>query len=1000
MTPRSKIKCVALTFSLLFLILANALLAGETGKIAGRLVDAQTGEPLISANVMITERWEGGRPNPISGSGMQGAVTDANGEYFIINIKPGTYSVRFNYIGYQSISKTQISVSVDLTTRVDCKLSTTVLESSEAVDVVADRIQVQKDLTSSEVSISAEKIEVLPVRSVSELVDLQAGVVRDNSGQLHIRGGRTSEIAYMVDGVKVIDPLNRSAGLTIDDQAIEELKTITGTFNAEYGQALSGVINIVTKGGSDQFRFNLTGYTGDYLSFDDKTYSVMSNADWANAAARALTRKNRFIRYNFGDVNPFSTEAQQTKPWLTRESYLNNYDPFSNSDLQANVSGPVPFTKKRLTYFLSGRYQDGPGYAYGKRYFMPWGFQTPAGDTLHTFATADNALVPLSTYTGYSTQSKLNFDVSGKLKLSYGIYYNHDKSYGAGYEYKYVPDAGKTYLTQSQTHIFSLKYIASTRTFIDFKGSYFKKHHENYLYEDPFDYRYMPFETAKIEQYVYGKNENDDISVTTRVNDFNYFGNATDQGREDVNYKMFQFDLTSQVTKRHMVKTGASVTLHDLANDYVALQFSDVTYRPIVPDESSPYHIRFGAMPKEMAAYIQDKIEFNELIINLGVRYDYFDPDGRVLADPMDPQIYAPFKFEHIYSNYEVTKPDSELVTYSVDQRGAFWYKQAKAKYQLSPRFGLSFPITDEGVIHFSYGWFFQNPELRFLYDNPNFWIEGAGAQNLVGNADLDAERTVMYEIGLQQQVTPALYVHVTGFYRDIRDWVGTGTPIDTYKGMTYYKYVNKDHAAAKGLTLSATYRMNRLSVNLDYTFMTAKGTSSNPQDAYYDALGQRAPRIQMVNLNWDQRQSLNTVLSYGDRNWAASLVAVLNSGLPYTPSFARGEVSGSGTFVGLRENSERKPTSYSVDLRVGRNINIGDYRVQLFCNITNVFDIRNANNVYSDTGQADYTLQGINQKDRPGVPDLEISSVDEYFTRPGNFTPPRFIQFGLRLSK
>jgi len=985
---------------LLLAVLAPALFAGETGKIAGKVTSGENGEALIGANVMIIEKWESGRAMPLTGSSVQGAVTDVNGEYFIINVKPGIYSIRFNYIGYQSVTRSQVRVSVDLTTRMDCALRTTVLESGESIDIIADRVQVQKDLTSSEVSVSADKIDLLPVRSVSELVNLQAGVVKDSGGNLHIRGGRTSEITYMVDGVKIVDPLNHTAGVSIDDQAIEELKTITGTFNAEYGQALSGVVNIVTKGGSDRFHFNLTGYAGDYLSFDDGTYYVMNNPAWANAAARSLSHGGHWLFYDFGAINPYTPEAQLTKPWLTKKSYLDQYDPFNNSDLQLNISGPVPLTKKKLTYFISGRHQDAPGYAYGARYFMPWGYQAPVGDTLHTFAAPDNQLVPLSWYKGYSTQSKLNFDLSNKIKLSYGLYYNDDKSYGVGYDYKYVPDGGKNYFTQSMTQIFSLKYVMSTRTFLDVKSSVFDKHHKNYLYEDPYDYRYMPSETAYLEQYVYGKREGDDISVTSRVNDFSYYGNSSDFGKSDVNYKLFKADLTSQVNKRHLIKTGASLTMHDLSNDWYQLQFSDVTYRPIVPAESSPFHVKYGAKPKEIAAYVQDKIEFNELIINIGLRYDRFDPDGRVLADPMDPQIYAPFKFQNIYKNYTPTTPDSELVEYTVAERQPFWYKKAKIKSQISPRFGLSFPITDQGVIHFSYGWFFQNPEFRFLYDNPNFWIDGAGSQPLVGNADLDAERTVMYELGLQQQVFENLYLHVTGFYRDIRDWVGTGTPIDTYKGMTYYKYVNKDHAAAKGITLSAGYRLNKMALNLDYTYMTAKGTSSDPQDAYNDAIGKRAPRIQMIDLNWDQRQSLNAILNYADRGWSGSVVATMNAGLPYTPSFARGEVSGSGTFIGLRDNSERKPMTYNVDLRIGRDINIGDFRVQVFCNITNLFDTRNAVNVYSDTGQADYTLQGINQKNRAGNPDIEISKVDEYFTRPGNFSAPRFIQFGVRLSK
>jgi len=988
MTGQARMKILFRYVVILIGLMSVPVFAGTTGKIAGQVLDAASGEPLFGANVIIEGTTLGG-------------TTDMNGEYYIINISPGTYKVKFLYIGYQGVLKTDVRVSVDLTTRLDAKMQVQVVQSDEVIVVTAERSAVQKDLTSSEITISAKTIEALPIRSVTDMVSLQAGVVKDASGELHIRGGRTTEISYMIDGVQVLDPTNRRSGISIDDQAIEELKTITGTFNAEYGQALSGVINIVTKRGSDQFKINLTGYFGDYLSYDEDTYFVMDNSEWANAAARALSNKGRFVYYDFSQYSGTYSEIFKEKPYLTRKSYLDNFNPLQSQDLQLNISGPIPFTRKKVTYFASARYNYAPGYAYGKRYFMPWGYQSPVSDQQHVFKMPDNELVELNWYRGISTQSKIFFDITNAINLSYGLYYNNDRSYGsAGYDYKYIPDAGTNYFTDSQTHILSFKHVLSQSTFYDFKGSYYFKDYKGYLYEDPYDYRYMPVNTSDFEQYVFGQYTQDNISLLTNSNDFRYYGNPVDHSASQVKYYSFNFDLTSQLTKRHLAKLGLSARLHDLKNNWFQLQFSDEDYRPIVPSENSPFHVKYSHTPKEFAAYIQDKIEFQELIINIGLRYDYFNPSGKILADPMDPQIYDPVKMNHIYKNYDPNLPDSLLVEYTVNERRAFWYKDARPSSQLSPRFGLSFPITDKGVIHFSYGHFFQNPEFQYLYANPNFWIEGAGATNLVGNANLKAERTIMYELGLQQELMSGLYLHVTGFYRDIRDWISTGKPIDTYSGVTYYTYVNKDHAEAKGLTVSGTFRHNAFNMNVDYTYMTAKGTSSNPQDAYYDALGDREPRRELINLAWDRTHSLNTILSYVSKGWLATLIGTVNSGLPYTPTFARGEVSGSGTFVGLRENSERQPTTYNVDLRFSKFFEFKSFRTELFLNIQNLFDTRNANWVFSDTGQPDYTLNGVNQIDRPGDPDVEISNVDEYFTRPGNFAAPRFIQVGFRLSR
>ena len=162
--------------------------------------------------------------------------------------------------------------------------------------------------------------------------------------------------------------------------------------------------------------------------------------------------------------------------------------------------------------------------------------------------------------------------------------------------------------------------------------------------------------------------------------------------------------------------------------------------------------------------------------------------------------------------------------------------------------------------------------------------------------------------------------------------------------------------------------------------------------------MGKEEPKRELINLNWDQRHSISTILSYVSEGWLATMIGTINSGLPYTPSFAQGEVSGSGTFVGLRENSARKPLTYNVDLRVSKSFDYKKFRTEVFLNITNLFDTRNANNVYADTGQPDYTLDGENQQGLQRI--IEISDVDEYFTRPGNFTPPRFIQLGLRISR
>ena len=970
-------------FFLISILMSGFILAGTTGKLSGTITDKQTGERLIGANVLV------------NGTNY-GAASDIEGEYFIINIPPGVYTIKISMVGYTTQIMNDVRIQSDLTTKVNIQLSSTAIELGEEVVVTAQKV-IQKDLTSSERTFQSDQIDQLPVRDVSSLLSLQAGVTRDASGAIHIRGGRSNEISYLVDGVQVINPVNRSSGIGIDDQAIEELKAITGTFNAEYGQALSGVVNIVTKRGTEKFNADAQVYLGDYFSTDTETYRVMTNREWMEASAKGFLNGFRGFDYDFSrhGIESFDdlvkTIESGSKPWHTYDGYLDSYDPFNNYDVQLNISGPVPGTNNSVSYFIAGRVNENKGYAQGIEYFEPWGIWSPISDQVNTFERPSGNRVHLNLYEGKSGQAKLFYN-SNSFNMSYGFYYNSNYNYNAFG--KYVFDGGINGYSDVFTHIVSTTLVFSNSTFLDFKGSYYANYYKNYAYEDPYDYRYVPTNSGEFAEWMFQPNSDSDILLSGNPNDNAFWGNNAGRTNNRTEYISVQMALTSQLNKNNLLKLGAYARFHDLKQDSYSLQFSQTTYRPIVPDQSSAFHQFYTAKPNEFAAYVQDKIEFDELIINLGVRFDYFDANGNILADPKDPQIYSPFLLEHIYSNYDENLPEEELVEYTVDQRREFWYKDTDPHYQISPRFGISFPITAEGVIHFSYGHFFQNPEFQYLFTNPNYWVAGAGATNLVGNPNLSAERTVMYEIGLQQQLFENIFLHVTGFYRDIRDWVGTGVPVQHYRGETYYSYVNRDHATAKGITLSTGFNFRPFSVSFDYTYMNAEGTSNNPQDAYNAISSNQAPRVELVDLNWDQTHNVNLVVNFSQDSWGGSLIGQLQSGFPYTPSFVVTETVGSGTTTGLRENSERRPATINFDLRLSKSFEIGDFSLQAILDVRNLLDTRNAISVYSDTGLPDFTLENYQNYNRL----LEISSTKEIVNNPGMFSSPRYISLGLRL--
>jgi len=220
-------------FLIASVISLHLVTAGTTGKLVGIVLDKASKEPLIGANVMI------------AGTGL-GTATDAEGRYFILQIPPKTYSVKFSMIGYKDVLVKNVKIQLDLTTTLNAELEEGVI-GMETVEVTAQRPMVQPDVTYSQVNITSDEIDMLPVEEFEDIIALQAGVV--NSGGLHVRGGRSGEIAYMIDGITVTDPYDAGMAVEIENNAIQELQFISGTFNAEYGKAMSGIINIITKTG-------------------------------------------------------------------------------------------------------------------------------------------------------------------------------------------------------------------------------------------------------------------------------------------------------------------------------------------------------------------------------------------------------------------------------------------------------------------------------------------------------------------------------------------------------------------------------------------------------------------------------------------------------------------------------------------------------------------------------------------------------------------------------
>lgn len=889
----------------LFIGVTALLKAGTTGKLTGKVVDSNTKEPLPFVNVIIVGT-------------NYGAATDIDGRYIILNIPPGSYSVKAQSVGYQAVIVENVSISIDLTTEQDFALSESAIEL-QAVVVEGKQDILKKDVTSSQSSITSEQIKELPVQEFNDVLQLQAGVSKDADGGFHIRGGRSSEIAYQVNGISITDPYDNSRGIDIDNSSIQELQVISGTFNAEYGNAMSGIVNTVTKEGGKNYHGGLNIYSSDYVS--------------------------NFTSY-FTNINV--------------------YNPLTNYNYQGNFSGPVPFTNDMVTVFLNGRYVYDEGYLYGINEFNTDGSK------------ADGLAVPMNWSKRWLGQANIAYQFFKGLKINTELLYSKDNyqdfngdNSNETYNFKLEPSGNPFKYAKSYDGTLTINHVLSPTTFYTLKGNYFFKNFNQYLYPDPTDPRYMHPDSLNTIGYAF-HNKGTDLH--------RFF-------RETQSYTT-KLDFSSQITDHHLVQLGAEGKYHKLKfDDYnlEPLQVNGVPVVPFVPSIPDPTSINrnlFSANPIEFAGYIQDKIEFNNVIINIGLRLDYFDSRGKVLVDPSDPNINVPLRLG--------------LDSLTLAQREPYFYKNATPKWQLSPRFGIAYPISADGVVHFSYGHFLQVPTFQYLFNRGEYKVPESGAVNdPYGNPDLKPQKTIMYEIGFRQQFANDFVIDATGFYRDIRDWITTSAPISTLNGVTYSVYTNRDYSNVRGITINFSKRFtNHYSIELNYTYQVAEGSNSNPDDAFRAALNNQAPVIFLSPLNWDQRHNLNVNLLVGSNDWSVSLLAKYGSGLPYTPSVTQ-YTSDRGLNSGFENNSRYRPSQFTVDLRANKSFDLYGFNMNLYLKVFNLFDARTIVNVWGDTGEPDYTTTVQNVSEDPNRP----NTVADYIRYPWFYGEPRLVQTGIEFT-
>ncbi len=937
-----------LTILFMLISFSSIIFAQSTGKIMGKVIDKSTGEGIPFANVFI------------EGTSI-GAASDIDGNYVILNVPPAVYKVTASYLGYQKVTRTNVRVNVNFTTQINFQLPPGAVEM-EAVVVEGERNPlIRQDLTNPTVAINSETLDVLPVDNISDVIQLQAGVVKSDDGTLHVRGGRSNEVAYQINGLSINDPYGNTRSVGVATNAVQEVSVSTGTFSAEFGNALSGVVNYVTKEGGEKYSFSIRSYLGEYLS---------SRSDLFNN--------------------------------------IDDFDPLNRKRVEATFGGNISFLDN-TKFFVSGIFENQKGLYYGKRiynptdsYLAPDGFRNddprhgaatdpyffnPFDPNSNGLPTGDKSWVHMDPSQSWNIQGNISHNFGSLIKLKYEVVYDQgrSRSFAPGYSltrgrvYMFNPDGLGTDYSKGIIQSLDLTHTLNNTTFYTLKGSFSWNESKHYLYEDFNDPRYLPSFYRK------------------RIGTTLYYAGGTDNSVSDRSTATYSLkgDIVSQLFTVHEVKAGFEFRQHHLKRDAYSIIFlkddgtqvstNDLLYNPTLSIHRSKIQSvdTFDKQPTQFAAYVQDKIELAKtLILNAGIRYEYFNPATKYnpnLSEDIDNQ-----KFGYLTQNL-------------VD---------AKAKHMISPRFSVSYPITDRGVIRFSYGHFYQIGSLSAIYRNDRMWVPNVASNPRFGNGDVKPERSIQYEIGLQQQLTENFKFDLTGFYKDVRDYIFTQT-VFTTNARRYRVLTNLSYANVKGVTLSFIKRRSPgslFSATLDYTFQAAEGNRTQPQeDLFFSEAAGKQSETYLVPLSFDRSHLINGTITLSEPgDWSVGVIYTLQTGTPYTPALPP-----TLSTITYEQASANKPFQWNVDLKVEKYFDIAGVDFSVFAQVKNLFDTGNQRYVWANSGEALYNAEekltaiqfaDLRRRIREDQGLFDEKYIDNYYKREERLSRPREVRLGVSI--
>jgi hypothetical protein len=874
---------------IVFIVVFTAeFLFGAGGKISGKVTDAATGDPIPGANVLI------------EGTTM-GSATNLEGEYFILNIPPGKYSVKASIIGYQSVIQTEVSVSLNHTTVINFKLGETVIELTESIVVLADRPLVEKDQTSTRHFVNAEEIANRPTTELTSILQTLPGIDTSPGGELSVRRGSLDQVSFLIDGMRASNPLDYEPYTNINLSSIQELEIITGGFNAEYGQAQSGVFNIVTKEGTRNLQvFSEFRYIPPRVPhWGTAFYDYSSDRYWENTHARHLQwwidNPDQWV--DFAGV-PGNDPNAGMSPEEAYEYYMSTHQPLTDYTTRSGyigelaLGGPLPLND--LYFFVTGKYRSTPPVT-GNSYRKEGNWLD--GTLKLTYNLSQSIKLMASGFYGH-VNSNIGMEyLNSAFLASYGI-----ESKYAYYDFAGYPDNRQNGMTAQLTHVLN----PSSFYQVQFSRIYRFRSQSTFPGDEDGWENGVPQ-----KDFLRAVDENGVEIPEAKGNWVGLYSSGYYYRGEDKNYEYtLSGDLVSQINTKWQIKTGGDFTYYDFDRYQEAKAFNAIEKRVYNPFEAN--------------LYIQNKLEFEGLIINAGLRYDLYNANDEF--------------FDNIFDPLGTISGEPSTVS------------PTKTFGQLSPRLGVSHPISENTVLHFSYGHFFQRANYgdygegyavlgilnTFLIDQGN----GTFLPYNIGNRNLKPRKTVEFELGIEHNFG-GIVTDVTAYYKDASNTVRTITIIN--RTLRYSTSGNGDYGDSRGVEISLRRPLTGIwGGYLNYTFSGGIfGRTGTPEVLYApgtpvqagtrtfigDAVAHDRPRMKFGF----------TFLVPKDFDFLAGIFSNMQLALDYQIYYPNSNIA-SDVFSEGGKQFERTADK-NANLRVRKEFEFGSFRPAFFIEVQNLFN-------------------------------------------------------------